>query len=286
MLKLFFFFLPFLLFGEYPPELRRSSDPFVSGDGFRDYADHIYDADVTFEPKELKAKNTIFVQIDRMEGFFRDIHPYIDCPYILITHNGDESAPAKFRSYLDDPKIIAWFTENPEGEPHPKLHLIPIGMGNRYQGYGNPDFLQKAIDKKTPKTHLVYFNLTIQNHYEERWQVYQLIGRAPFCYRPIKKRFDHYLDDVAASKFVLAPRGVGLDTHRLWESLYLGAYPIVKTSPLDPLYEGLPVVVVKNWTEITEAFLKEKYEEMSQKSYTYEKLKMRYWEQLIDSYKR
>jgi hypothetical protein len=203
----------------------------------------------------------------------------------LITHNGDESAPGLFRSFLDDPKLIAWFTVNLEGEPHPKLHPIPIGIGNRYTGYGNPDFVQKAIDKKLSKEHLLYFNLTIQNFYEERWPVYQLLGRAPFCYRPIKKRFDYYLDDVAASKFILSPRGVGLDTHRLWESLYLGSYPIVKSSSLDPLYEGLPVIVVKNWNEVTEAFLNEKYEELSQKTYQLERLTMSYWSAKINALK-
>jgi hypothetical protein len=31
--------------------------------------------------------------------------------------------------------------------------------------------------------------------------------------------------------------------------LLLGSIPIVKTSPLDPLYKDLPVVIVKDWNE-------------------------------------
>jgi hypothetical protein len=50
--------------------------------------------------------------------------------------------------------------------------------------------------------------------------------------------------------FVVSPHGNGLDCHRTWESLVLGNIVIVKRSSLDPLYEGLPVVIVDDWREI------------------------------------
>jgi hypothetical protein len=49
---------------------------------------------------------------------------------------------------------------------------------------------------------------------------------------------------------VVSPHGNGLDCHRTWESLVLGNIVIVKRSSLDPLYEGLPVVIVDDWREI------------------------------------
>jgi hypothetical protein len=285
-MRYLFFLLPIFLFAVPAPDQRRPSDPFISGDGFRAYADFVYDEeDATLDPLKVTPRSTIFVKIDMVEKFFREIHPLIQNSYILITHNGDDSAPGPGRPYLEDPKLIAWFTENLEGELHPKLHPIPIGIANRYWGHGNPEWIQKAIDKMTPKKHLLYFNLTIQNYYPERWQVFQLFNRSPFCYRPHKKRFDFYLDDMAASKFILSPRGNGLDTHRLWESLYLRSYPIVKASTLDSLYEGLPVVVIHNWNEVTEEFLNQKYEELSCGSYNFDKLDIAYWKKLIDSYK-
>jgi hypothetical protein len=51
--------------------------------------------------------------------------------------------------------------------------------------------------------------------------------------------------------FVISPHGNGLDCHRTWESLLLGNIVIVRTSSLDPLYEGLPVVIVQHWGEVT-----------------------------------
>ena len=68
-----------------------------------------------------------------------------------------------------------------------------------------------------------------------------------------RQRFHH--------RFVLSPAGHGLDCHRTWEALCLGCIPIVRTSPLDVLWEGLPVWVVNSWSEVTEKTMERKAEE-------------------------
>lgn len=51
--------------------------------------------------------------------------------------------------------------------------------------------------------------------------------------------------------FVLSPFGGGMDCYRMWEALIFGHIVITQQSPLDALYEALPVVSVKDWTQIT-----------------------------------
>ncbi len=65
--------------------------------------------------------------------------------------------------------------------------------------------------------------------------------------------------------FEISPHGNGLDCFRTWEAMALGTIPIVKTSTLDRLYrdEGLPVVVVEVWEEITTARLAQWREELA-----------------------
>ena len=46
-----------------------------------------------------------------------------------------------------------------------------------------------------------------------------------------------YLMTLGSHKFVLSPRGNGLDAHRTWEAMLVGAIPIVRASALNPLYE-------------------------------------------------
>jgi hypothetical protein len=40
-----------------------------------------------------------------------------------------------------------------------------------------------------------------------------------------------------------------MDTHRVYESLFCGATPVVLHSPLDELYKKLPVCIVNKWTD-------------------------------------
>jgi hypothetical protein len=264
---------------------RSPSSPFVSGDGFRAYADYIYDeTDRSLDPTSVKSGSAIFVKTDYLDHFFSRIHPLIRYPYVLITHNSDYGVPGSFSSFLEDEKIIAWFGQNTDLS-HPKLHPIPIGIANQYWGHGNVEVLRAVASQTLPKKHLLYLNFVIQNYYPERWQVFRLFGNAPFCFRPSRKDFGGFLADMKSSQFILSPRGNGLDTHRLWEALYMGSFPIVKTSSLDALYADLPVVIVNDWKEVTEEFLLQKYEELSQSRYSLEKTKMNYWTKLIDSYK-
>jgi hypothetical protein len=72
------------------------------------------------------------------------------------------------------------------------------------------------------------------------------LGRRRVSQRRIWMRYaDH--------AFVLSLRSNGLDCHRTWEALYLGAIVITKASSLDPLFEGLPVVSIGSWEELRSA---------------------------------
>jgi hypothetical protein len=59
----------------------------------------------------------------------------------------------------------------------------------------------------------------------------------------------------ASYPFVMSAHGNGRDCHRTWEVLFLGCIAIVKTSSLDPLYDGLPVVIVDDWRQVRDVAL-------------------------------
>ncbi len=281
------FSLLFAVFGYAVPlpEHHRVFPPFISGDAFRTYCDFAYDTDTEFEPAEVMHGSAIFVQAVKLKDFFEKIHPHIPYKYILITHNSDDEVPGPFKEFLDDPKIGAWFGENWDGYAHPKMRPIPMGMATMSWPNGNGDSIRKVRDAHVEKEHLVHMGFTIQTNYKERWEVFRLFSQSPFMYRTIKKTFEKYLFDVAASKFEIAPKGFAWDTYRLWECIYVGTIPIVKTSQLDVLYEDLPVLIVQDWKEITEDFLNEKYQEMSFGTYNMEKSTIDYWLKLIDEEK-
>lgn len=233
ILAFFLFIVPFV-----SAQDRHSSSPYISGDTFRAYADFIIDETyLLFSTKQVTPGSTIFLNMNFAANFFKKIHPKIPCPYILITHNSDRAIPGPYVSILNDDKLIAWFGQNTEGYVHPKLHPIPIGIANRYWPHGNTSILETVIGllEGIEKNHLLYMNFSIGTSFQERSFVYHLFVQQPYCFISPPKYFDSYLMDVAASKFVLSPRGNGLDSHRTWEALYMGAIPIVRTSAADAM---------------------------------------------------
>lgn len=279
------FFFPLL---EAAHQDRRSAFPYVSGDTFRASCDFIFDeTNASFDPAKVQEGDIIFVKTDYLDRFFPTIHPQIASPYVLVTHNSDAPAPGDFARYLDEDKLLAWFAQSTDAPPHPKLHPIPIGIANRYWSHGNVDTV-KCMEKlapSMPKRFTLYMNFSPE-HPEERMFVYNLFHNKPFCKEAWHLNFITYLYQLTLSKFVLSPRGNSLDCHRTWETLLMRAIPVVKHSYLDPLYEGLPVLIVNEWTDVTEELLEKAWEEMSKKEYQREKLYAPYWINLMHSYKK
>ncbi|KAK3276895.1 hypothetical protein CYMTET_15063 [Cymbomonas tetramitiformis] len=96
-------------------------------------------------------------------------------------------------------------------------------------------------------------------------------------------RFAIYLKVLQKFKFTLSPPGNGVDAHRTWEALLAGSVPIVIEDPISmhPLYHGLPVLMVRDCSEITERFLEEQYATLKRGSWNHDKLFMRYWRKVI-----
>lgn len=263
---------------------RDSSLPYISGDTFRNVCDFILEGKrKTMNPQKVQAGDLIFVQADQLKYFVSQLHPKIINPYILITHNSDNSIPGVFNELLDDHKLIAWFGQNVENCSHPKMHPIPIGIANNYWPHGSVDTLNRIqkIANTLSKVNLLYMNFQINNFPNERAYVYKKFKNQRFCTIDTPLGFEAYLTKLAESKFVLSPRGYGLDCHRHWESMLMGAIPIIKSSSLDVLFEDLPALIIHDWDEVTEEFLHQKWEEMSRKEYHLEKLYADYWLQQI-----
>lgn len=61
--------------------------------------------------------------------------------------------------------------------------------------------------------------------------------------------YTDYLLALGDAKFVLSPPGAGIDCYRTWESLIMGAVPIVVNNSLLSLYDDMPVMIIDgNWT--------------------------------------
>jgi hypothetical protein len=77
--------------------------------------------------------------------------------------------------------------------------------------------------------------------------------------------------------FVASPHSNGLDCIRTWEALVLGCIPIVCSSPIDPVYEGLPVLIVPRWSDVTRELLDKTFAKFQTRTWELERLTLAYW---------
>jgi hypothetical protein len=265
------------------------------------------DLDLYLSP-DVRAGATMYVCNSAVQNFVCFVLPFLRKPFVLVSGNSDEEMPADVLSVpqcqrlLGSPYLLAWFCQNWTGsDPTGKVHRIPIGLDyhtlRKHMGLMHP-----WGPGKTPR--------------EQEYELLAVAAAAPplferkrLCYSNwhhaafgINRRGDRqealkkipsdivYYDDAytdrvtswrtqAGMQFVLSPRGGGLDCHRTWEALILGCIPIVRSSNLDPLYEDLPVLIVKDWSDLNAKCLENFLEDVSGRQYDPRKLRLDYWVQ-------
>jgi hypothetical protein len=95
-----------------------------------------------------------------------------------------------------------------------------------------------------------------------------------------------YLQSIRDHDFVLCPQGNGRDTHRLWETLYLGSIPIVKRRDMpEGLLNLFPIWIVNDWSEAlnpdTRATAREN---LLKHDWDENRLRQSYWNSIIASH--
>lgn len=268
------------------------SENFVIRWAFQALCDHHFDprtvwptADdpVSFNPKDVQAGDMIFVR--DFETFFERKHHKIEVPYFVLTHGEFlETFREKYVKYLKDGKILAWFTIHPCAEfIHERVIPIPLGIVQYKELFDKKAKMSKKFERlrNKKKDKLLYMNFT-EWCMPERTRIRKLFQHEPYVTYVERCDFKTFVNELSEHKFVLSPPGLGPDCYRVWESVLLGSIPIVQHSHLDFIYEGLPVLFIDRWEEVTEEFLAKKWEEMTARTYSPKGLSMEYWIDRID----
>jgi hypothetical protein len=190
----------------------------------------------------------------------------IEEPFILVTSDGDASVPTEFSPatvgrLLASDHLKGWLTQNLDSHLDPRLTPIPIGLDLhrtdvRMSPHRRVERLREIADRAVAVDHRsrrVFCDLGLNVTSDQRRAIAGLaadcshitVPRSRVSQTRIWRRYaDH--------RFVLSAQGNGPDCHRTWEALYLGCIVITRRSALDPLYQGLPVVLVTDWDEVRE----------------------------------
>jgi len=236
-------------------------------------------APLRFDPAlfdRVKDGDLVWMRLIALPQFLREALPRIRARFGLVTGDEDWAIPSGFpgsAQLLADPRVLCWFTQNHDGTaPHRKLMGLPIGLdfhtisnGRKWGHWPATPAAQEAelealrdlAPANAERALRVHADFHFNKHKAQVWgddraAVQRALEGNPDVQFQTRKvaRLELWREKTRYA-FVVSPHGNGLDCHRTWESLVLGNIVIVKRSSLDPLYEGLPVVIVDDWTEIS-----------------------------------
>jgi len=194
---------------------------------------------------------TFFIKPDWLNLFISDFLPLITSEFILLTHMSDLRA-GTMEALLKNSNMRAWYGCNMY--PHIKTKSVPLGLENvdMWQRTNVTRILRARTNRKT-KILYVYFNLN--SNLPQRTEARTHLIQNGFEMQE-RGEWSKYVDELSRYKFCASPEGNGVDTHRMWECLYLGVIPIViKTPELYSWYSDLPILWVTSFQQVTQNFL-------------------------------
>jgi hypothetical protein len=256
-----------------------------------------------------KDGDTVYVHCTQLKEFAASMkdNPY---RYILVSGDGDLTFPENlgmdYKAFLENEKLLHMFVNN-SSVSHEKLTHLPIGINyhtikegkqsdwGKQQGpaaqNGELSAVQGGLKPLKERKRKCYGNF----HFNKQTDKKYAYNREHAIEKIPKELIDYeekFIPRIETWKkqgeyaFVVSPHGNGLDCHRQWEALCLGCIPIVKTSSIDEVYAKLPVLILKDWSEITQALLDSTVEEFSKTQFDMDRLLLSYWMKQINAYKK
>lgn len=235
--------------------------------------------------------DSIYVCTETLPVFIHTWLSLMRVPFVLVAGDSDETIDASSNEFNDlfaSSLLIAFFGQNMVN-PRTRCVQMPIGLdyhtvmaGNGRQrhawlraGDGTQPSEQEAVLKQTlhasqsPRVPNVYANFGAMDKRGDRASAISTVPPELLVYDTGSKPRADVWQRMATHAFVLSPFGNGFDCHRTWEALALGAIPIVRGQHFATLFEGLCVMQVSEWRDVTrenlDAFLQQQKQKQKQK---------------------
>ena len=256
---------------------------------------------------------SIYICNDILPFFIITILPQISNTFVLVSGDSDTTVPdeiinkSQYNSLTQHPLLIKWFIQNTIIQDCDKIVQLPIGLDYhtisnnpthhwKMENEGHLPKCQEDILLEIKHTALpfqersmqIYVNMSTQNdRFNQRGPALQQIHQPLMSLNQIFTPRTENWRNISQFAFALSPYGNGMDCHRTWEILCLGAIPIVCAPHFRQLFQDLPILNVNSWSEITEELLHDTIRNFSTniQRFNYDKLTMDYWRNLIANYK-
>ena len=199
---------------------------------------------------KLRENDLIFSNLYMIESLFEMLKNVTEFKNIkIITGQSDEKITKKLFSTKPD-CVSAWYSPN-IGYRHDKLIPIPLGLANNHPKNLNYDhFLENNENLKIQNK--VYINFEDNTNYLRRKKIKNnLKNKSWAVIEKEKLSLREYLSNIKKYQYIISPEGNGIDTHRIWESLYAGSIPVVNKNYALESFDIFPIIFVNNLNKIT-----------------------------------
>jgi hypothetical protein len=231
-----------------------------------------------FDTSKLNPSSTVYCKFDYLEYLISYLnHRKCKTPFILITGQSDFPITNDVFDAVRSKINIRWHGCNNQCN---RAGGIPLGIADDFCTLTVKDNFEQTTGEK-----LLYVNHRIETYPSERLLPYTIFKDKSWATveTPTPKgNTDTYKKQLTSHKFIVCPRGNGIDTHRIWEALYCGVIPIVKRNVVHKELEGnLPILFVDSYEQVDKSFLDTTYDTFKTKSWNMDMLKVSWWLQKI-----
>ena len=271
---------------------RPSSFPFVSADTFRALADTVIEGTTVLRRHQTNRGRIIFMD---MSGFRGGENSFAESPSLrnlhnelqlegskptVVMHNGDKLPSEQLLLQIKDLSDHL-FASNLLDEDS-RTTALPVGLENVYRNENGllEEFVAfRDSSQLEDRLYPVFSAFNVATNKGVREPLRDELRVSRFGWLPKRMSRSEYRDRIRHTMFVLSPPGNGVDCHRTWEAIYLGAVPVVLEGSLAPsLISNLPILAVKSFSELlrrSDSELRETY--LSLVSRSWERALMPYW---------
>lgn len=238
----------------------RFSDP-IHGDKFvalADYAIEQNDSPIDADALLSSENRLIFIKTDRIREAFQILQER-SYPVRIITHNSDHNITENVVQ-LRPTCVTHWYAQNCLVYDR---DIIPIPIGLERPGIGQSgDYeLMEEIQEDYGRSWMerpcrVYYNFAIGTNPNVRKKWMDDLDPEKSFIQNKRIPFAQYLQELMSVQYSACPPGNGHDTHRLWESLYMGTIPMVEESSANNFFAhqwklvGSRMLVFEFWKEM------------------------------------
>lgn len=191
----------------------------------------------------LKPFSIIFLKTDLIPSI-TNLIKNIKVPFHIISGNSALSPRREDMISISGGNMVSWSGSNLEIIDE-RFMQVPIGFPGL--GKGRPN---SYIDiPNIPEEKDINFLMTPLSK-DTHGSRNNLPNDSSITILTEKLNYLDYLNFLGKSKYSICPRGFGVDTHRVYESIVMGSIPLVLSSILDNLYSNIGCKILKSWDEI------------------------------------